>query len=191
MSASDPNKKTAKAIIAVVVLMVALSYASVPLYSLFCKMTGYEGTTRRSDSAPSKTYERTITVLMDARTDTGLPWEFRPEQRRIAVKVGQQGLASFVATNFSAQRTVGTALYNVTPDKAGRYFFKTQCFCFAEQVLEPGKVAHFPVVFYVDPKILQDPDMDDVSDITLSYTFFPANSKNFEKAMKKYGQKSK
>ena len=184
----DKNRKTAAAILCVVGAMIALSFAFVPLYRLFCQMTGYDGTTQVSAKAPGKIYEREIDVMFDARTDSGLPWEFVPEKRRVRVKVGQQGFISFRATNLSARKTVGTAIYNVTPDKAGAYFSKTQCFCFNEQVLEGGRTAHFPVVFYIDPKILQDRQMDDVSDITLSYTFFPANSKNFEKAMEKYGE---
>ena len=185
----DKNRKTAAAILCVVVAMIGLSFASVPLYRLFCQMTGYDGTTQVSAKAPDKIYQREIDVFFDARTDSGLPWEFVPEKRHVKVKVGQQGLISFKATNLSARRTVGTALYNVTPEKSGPYFQKTQCFCFTEQVLEGGATAHFPVLFYIDPRILEARDMDDVSDITLSYTFFAANSKNFDKAMAKYGEK--
>jgi cytochrome c oxidase assembly protein subunit 11 len=184
----DKNRKTATAIVLVVLAMIGLSFAFVPLYRLFCQMTGYDGTTQISAAPPDKIYEREIDVFFDARTDSGLPWEFVPEKRRVKVKVGQQGMISFRATNLSARRTVGTALYNVTPEKSGIYFQKTQCFCFNEQVLEGGATAHFPVLFYIDPKILKARDMDDVSDMTLSYTFFAANSKNFEKAMEKYGQ---
>lgn len=185
----DKNKKTALALAAIVVAMVGLCAISVPLYRLFCERTGYAGTIQRGGAAPQKISERTITILFDARTDNGLPWEFKPEQVKMTVKVGQQGLASFVASNLSAFSTTGTALYNVTPDAAGQYFHKTQCFCFAQQILEPGKTAHFPVIFYLDPKLLKDPDMDDVTDITLSYTFFSADSKNLDTAIEKYGQK--
>lgn len=182
----DRNHKTVLAVLAVVLGMIALTYASVPLYRLFCQVTGYDGTTQVSQQAPSKIFKRMITVSLDARTDTTLPWDFKPEQRAVKLKIGQQAIASFSAINQSARPTVGTALYNVTPEKAGPYFYKTQCFCFAEQVLAPGKTAHFPVVFYIDPKIMDDPDMDDVSDITLSYTFFPANSERFDRAMQRY-----
>lgn len=185
------NKRIAFGIVIVVVGMIALSFASVPLYSLFCRMTGYGGTTQVAKAAPHDVRDRTITVSFDARVDPGLPWDFKPEKHSIDIKVGQQGMIVFHATNLSARTTVGTALYNVTPDKAGPYFTKTQCFCFAEQVLTGGKSAQFPVLFYIDPKIMDNPDMNDVSDITLSYTFFPADSKNFEKAMNALGQEIK
>ncbi len=179
------NRRMAAAVVMTVAGMVALAYASVPLYKLFCRVTGYDGTTQVAAHAPQKILQRKITIFFDARTDSGLPWEFAPEKRRVIVNVGQQGFISFQATSQSAQPTTGTALYNVTPDKAGKYFVKTQCFCFAQQRLAPGKTAHFPVVFFVDPKIADDPDMDDVTDITLSYTFYPANTPRFDQAFEK------
>jgi cytochrome c oxidase assembly protein subunit 11 len=181
------NKRTALVILAVVAAMVGLSFAFVPLYRLFCEMTGFAGTPAIGKDAPEKTLARKITISFDGRVDPGLPWDFRPEKRRITVHVGQQGLISYRGKNLSARATTGTAVYNVTPDKAGKYFTKTQCFCFAEQSLGPGKTAHFPVVFYVDPTIAKDREMDDVTDITLSYTFFPANSKALDDALSAYG----
>lgn len=183
------NKKILFGVIGVVVVMIALSFASVPLYSLFCKATGLDGTVTRADALPSTIDKREITVLFDARVDSGLPWDFRPEQRKVTVKIGQQGLIAFKADNISAQKTVGTAVYNVTPEKVAKYFHKTQCFCFAEQLLNGGETAHFPVVFFIDPAILKDEEMDDVTDITLSYTFFAANSKALDRAISTYGLK--
>lgn len=182
------NKKILFAGLGVVALMIALSFAAVPLYSMFCKATGFGGTTMLAKEAPKDISERTIKVLFDARVDAGLPWDFKPETRSLTVKIGQQGLIAFQATNVSARQTKGTAVYNVTPEKVGKYFNKTQCFCFAEQELPPGKSAHFPVVFFIDPAILKDPDLEDVTDITLSYTFFPADSKALDDALSRYGQ---
>lgn len=183
------NKKVMLTVVGVVAFMVALSFASVPLYSLFCRVTGLDGTVTRADRLPDTIDARTITVSFDARVDQGLPWDFRPEQRKVTVKIGQQGLIAFKADNISAKTTIGTAVYNVTPEKVAKYFHKTQCFCFAEQLLNGGETAHFPVVFFIDPEILKDEEMDDVTDVTLSYTFFAANSKALDRAISHYGQK--
>ena len=188
MDIAAKNRRLAKWVVCAVLFMIGLSFASVPLYTLFCRVTGYDGTTQVGEKLPDTISERKITIAFEAQVDRALPWDFKPEKRQVTVNIGQQGLISYTARNLSAQKTVGTALYNVTPDKAGKYFFKTQCFCFAEQLLEGGKEAHFPVIFYVDPKILEDRNMDDVSDIALSYTFFPANSKKFDAALEKYAQ---
>ncbi|SMH58845.1 cytochrome c oxidase assembly protein [Azospirillum agricola] len=154
--------------------MVGLAYASVPLYSLFCAVTGFGGTTMRADAAAATTLDRKITVRFNADTNTALPWSFRPEQKDMVLKLGETGLAAYRAENRADKPTVGTAVYNVTPDKAGRYFNKLECFCFTEQVLQPGQAVDMPVAFFVDPAMNDDPNMADVTTITLSYTFFRA-----------------
>ncbi|MBP2226989.1 cytochrome c oxidase assembly protein subunit 11 [Azospirillum agricola] len=154
--------------------MVGLAYASVPLYSLFCAVTGFGGTTMRADAAAATTLDRKITVRFNADTNTALPWSFRPEQKDMVLKLGETGLAAYRAESRGDKPTVGTAVYNVTPDKAGRYFNKLECFCFTEQVLQPGQAVDMPVAFFVDPAMNDDPNMADVTTITLSYTFFRA-----------------
>lgn len=166
------NATVALLAVGVVVAMVGLSYASVPLYRLFCQVTGFGGTTQVADAAPGSVSERRITVQFNADTAGGIPWQFRPQQREVTLNVGEQGLAFYAATNLSESRVVGTSTFNVTPLKAGAYFNKIDCFCFTEQALEPGASAEFPVSFFVDPAIEQDPNMRDVKTITLSYTFF-------------------
>ncbi len=158
--------------VAAVAFMVGLSFAAVPLYDLFCRVTGYGGTTQVSSAAPEEVFNRTIRIRFDASTNTGLPWQFHPEQREMEVRVGETGLAFYKAQSRSAERTVGTATFNVTPLKAGQYFAKTECFCFTEQALEPGQIVDMPVSFYIDPAIMDDKNLDDVNTITLSYTFF-------------------
>lgn len=154
--------------------MVGLAYASVPLYALFCQVTGFGGTTQRADAAPARQVDRVIKVRFNADVNQSLPWRFKPEQKELTVKLGEMGLAAYQAANRTDQATVGTALYNVTPDKAGKYFNKIECFCFTEQVLEPGQSVDMPVAFFVDPSLADDPAMEDVTTITLSYTFFRA-----------------
>lgn len=181
------NGQIAFAIVSIVVFMIGVSFVSVPLYNLFCRMTGYGGTPQiGATKAPDKIYDRTITVSFITDTDRALPWEFKPELRKIDVKVGQTAIVNFDARNETAHPTVGTALYNVTPDKIGKYFHKTQCFCFQEQVLNPGATAHFPVMFYIDPSIMTDKSVRDVTDITLAYTFYPASSKNLDQALENF-----
>jgi len=158
--------------------MIGLAYASAPLYALFCQMTGFGGTTQRAEAAPSAVVERTITVRFNSDVNRALPWSFRPEQRALRVKLGEMGLASYRAENRGDRPTVGTAMYNVTPDKAGRYFNKIECFCFTEQVLHPGQAVDMPVAFFVDPAMADDPAMEDVTTITLSYTFFRAKDES-------------
>jgi cytochrome c oxidase assembly protein subunit 11 len=154
--------------------MVGLAYASVPLYDLFCKVTGFGGTTQRAEVAPTTILDRKITVRFNADVDNKLPWAFRPEQKEITLKLGETGLAAYRAENRTANATVGTASFNVTPDKAGQYFNKIECFCFTEQVLQGGQAVDMPVAFFVDPAMAQDRNMEDVTTITLSYTFFRA-----------------
>lgn len=177
------NKRLALTVLAVAAGMIALAYASVPLYDLFCRATGFGGTTQVAAQAPEKVLDRIITVRFDASTGHGMPWHFAPEQRRIDVRLGEKTLTAYRAANPSEQAVTGTAVYNVSPPKAGKYFNKISCFCFAEQTLGPGEKANMPVVFFVDPALNDDPDMQDVSSITLSYTFFESGSAALDKAM--------
>ena len=165
------------AVLAGIVLSgVALSYAAVPLYRLFCQVTGFGGTTQVASAAPVKALERRVTVRFNADVDPALPWSFQPVAREVTVRVGEQSLAFYRATNRGAEPVIGTATFNVTPLKAGAYFDKIDCFCFSEQRLGPGESADLPVSFFVDPAIADDRKLDDVSTITLSYTFFRAQS---------------
>lgn len=163
---------TALALAGVIAGMVGLTAAAVPLYRLFCQVTGYGGTTQVAAQPPATISEQTIKVRFNADVDPRLPWGFRPVQREVEVRLGEQSLAFFHATNQSDRTVVGQAVYNVTPHKAGPYFDKIACFCFDEQVLGPGEEADLPVSFYVDPAILEDPNTQNVGTITLSYTFF-------------------
>ena len=163
---------TAKALTAVAVAMLGLGFASKPLYDTFCKVTGYGGTTKQAASNESDILEREITVYFDSNVAGGLPWNFKPEQVKMTVNVGQSGLAYYKVTNTSERAITGTATYNVTPVKAAPYFVKTECFCFTEQTIEPGQEVSFPVLFHVDSQIAEEDRLDDVRDITLSYTFF-------------------
>lgn len=153
--------------------MVGASFAAVPLYRLFCQVTGYGGATQRAE-APTRAEPlgRIIHVRFDSSVAPGLAWRFKPVEREIAVHVGENALAFYRAENTGARRITGTATFNVTPDKAGAYFNKIDCFCFSEQALEAGEVADMPVTFFVDPAIMDDRNLDDVNTITLSYTFF-------------------
>ena len=170
---SKANRRLGIALILVPMAMVGAAYASVPLYQLFCQVTGFGGTTQVADAAPEAVGERVFTIRFNADVDPNLPWDFQPVQRAMTVRVGESGLAHFEARNRSARPTAGTATFNVTPLKAGQYFNKVQCFCFTEQRLSPGARADMPVSFFVDPRIDDDPNLDEVKTITLSYTFFP------------------
>lgn len=187
---SDLQRKNTKVMLAtfgVVFGMVALSFASVPLYRLICQVTGWGGTTQMvAENKSERIYEREITVRFNTDVARGMPWDFKPELRSVKVKVGQDGLIAFVAKNTSDVPVTGTAVYNVTPLKVAKYFYKTQCFCFGEQTLNPGQAQHMPVTFFVDPAIMQDRDMDDVKTITLSYSFFRHGSRELENAIEKY-----
>jgi len=154
--------------------MVGLSYAAVPLYRLFCQVTGYGGTTQVAQHGPATPGQRMMTVRLDANVSSGLAWDFRPVTRSIDLRVGESVLAHYRATSLSDRRTVGTATFNVTPLSAGQYFNKVECFCFTEQRLAAGESADLPVSFFIDPAIEQDHDFDGVRTITLSYTYFPA-----------------
>ena len=155
--------------------MIGLTYASVPLYNMFCKATGFGGTPRRADAAPSSTTGKFITIRFDANTADSLGWSFHPVQSLMKIRIGEQYLAHYSATNVTGKKLTGSAVFNVTPTEAGAYFNKIECFCFTEQTLKPGESADLPVDFFVDPAILDDPDSRSISEITLSYTFFPVD----------------
>ncbi|MHA6720182.1 cytochrome c oxidase assembly protein [Sphingomonas sp. RS6] len=159
----------------IVCAMTGLGFASVPLYRLFCQVTGLNGTTQRGLRAPGATGQR-ITVAFDSNVSPKLPWKFVPERRADTIDIGGRDMAFFTATNLSNRPVTGTATFNVTPVYVGKYFTKIQCFCFTQQTLAPGETVRMPVIFYVDPKILDDPDARDVQEITLSYTFYPVDS---------------
>lgn len=156
-----------------VAVMIALVVGSVPLYRLFCQVTGTGGTTRVASAAPAPA-DGLITVRFDANVVKDVPWRFRPEQASMTLRLGETGLALFSARNLADHAVVGMATFNVVPDKAGRYFNKIECFCFTEQRLEPGQRVDMPVQFFVDPAIASDPHTAEITTITLSYTFFRA-----------------
>jgi cytochrome c oxidase assembly protein subunit 11 len=156
-----------------VAAMVGMSYAAVPLYSWFCRTTGFGGTPLVSHAAPMQISERRITVRFDANIGAGLPWRFEPERTAIDVRLGEVVTIYYTVTNLTARETAGQAAYNVAPPTAGGYFDKINCFCFTEQRLAPGERREMAVVFYVDPELAKDSDQDDLNTITLSYTFYP------------------
>lgn len=160
---------------ATVVAMVGLTYASVPLYRLFCQVTGFGGTTQRAEAAPQQALDKTISVRFDANTSGKLAWAFHPVQPALKVKFGEQNMAYYEAVNRSDKTLTGSAVFNVTPPQAGAFFNKIQCFCFTEQTLKPGEKIEMPVTFFVDPDMLEDPDAAGVDEITLSYTFYPVD----------------
>lgn len=167
------NLRVAVSMASLAVGMVGLSYAAVPLYQLFCQVTGYGGTTQRAERAPDTVLDRTITVRFDANVGRGLGWSFRPVQRQQVLKIGESSLAFYEAKNLTQRTLTGTATFNVSPQAAGSYFSKIECFCFTEQTLEPGERADMPVTFFIDPDIVNDPEARNIQEITLSYTFFP------------------
>ena len=177
---STPRQNRANARVAfvtagVAVGMVGLSFASVPLYRLFCQVTGFGGTTQRAEHAPDAVGDRIITVRFNADVaGSNLPWTFAPVQREVKVRVGEERLIHYHAVNRGSEPVIGTATFNVTPAKAGIYFQKIACFCFAEQRLDAGESVDMPVSFFVDPEIAKDPNTRDLNTITLSYTFFRA-----------------
>ena len=165
--------------------MGVLSYASVPLYKLFSQVTGYGGTTQQVTSPSSQILERKIKIRFDANTKPTLDWNFQPVQTSMDISVGQNALAFYQAENTGKAPVVGTATFNVTPEKAGVYFIKIDCFCFVEQLLAPQEAVEMPVSFFIDPDIVNDPNLDDVTTITLSYTFFPSEDQSLVGKTKK------
>jgi len=177
MRQPNPAKNLRVAIIAASVAagMVGMSYAAVPLYRLFCQVTGFGGTTQRAEAAPERATDTPVSVRFDANTSGNLAWSFHAVQTQMTVKVGEQNMAYYKATNISDKPVTGTAVFNVTPVNAGAYFNKIQCFCFTEQTLQPGESIEMPVSFFVDPDMLEDPDAAGIKEITLSYTFYPVD----------------
>ena len=184
------NRSLVINLVAIVLGMLMLAYASVPLYRIFCQVTGFGGTTQRTSTNSTAMSDRMITVRFNTDTDPKLPWKFTPIEKSVTVHLGQNRLVAFRAVNESNQPTRGTASYNVTPFAAGKYFNKIQCFCFEEQSLAPGQSATLPVSFFVDPAILDDPLVGDVANITLSYTFFSYESANQSKLQANHSKKN-
>lgn len=174
---AQQNRKVAMVAGLIALAMVALGFASVPLYRAFCQATGFNGATQRVETdAPGAVVGKIVNVRFDANIKPGMGWIFRPEKNVMRVAVGAREMAFFEAINTTDHAITGRASYNVTPVQTGEYFDKIQCFCFNEQTLKAGERVRMPVIFYVDPKFLQDPDANDISEITLSYTFFPVDS---------------
>ena len=171
MSASSSNR-TAFKLLGVALTMGALSFAAVPFYDWFCRVTGFGGTTSVATSGSDVILDQTVLVRFDASKEIGMPWDFKPQQREMRIRIGETAIAFYEAHNPSDKPVAGTASYNVTPDAAGGYFSKTECFCFTEQVLAPGETAIMPVTFFVDPEIVKDREGKFVKEITLSYTFY-------------------
>ena len=184
------NRRTGILVLWAVIAMIGLSFASVPLYTLFCKVTGFGGTTMLADKAPDHILDRKVTVRFNTDINADLPWEFKAEKKYVNVNIGQQALITYKAKNWSGQTTGGTAVYNVTPPKAGKYFRKIECFCFQEQVLKAGENVDMPILFFIDPAFADDRDMEDVTTITLSYTFYPLDSAALERAMEAFYNQS-
>jgi len=167
------NRKIAVVCACVFTSMIGAAYAAVPLYNLFCSVTGFGGTTQVADSESDVVIDRLITVRFDGNVNHELPWKFKPAQRSVTVKMGESAQLAYLATNTGDKTTVGTSTFNVSPPTAGIYFNKLQCFCFTEQALKAGETVEMPVVFFVDPEMDKDPELKAVKEITLSYTFFP------------------
>lgn len=153
--------------------MIGMAYAAVPLYTLFCRVTGYNGTTQRVEQASDVILDEKVKVTFDANTSGGLPWEFKPVQRDIDIRIGETVQVMYKAKNLSSKPTTGQATFNVTPMQAGAYFNKVQCFCFTETTLQPGEEMEMPVVFFVDPDMVKAVETKDIKTLTLSYTFYP------------------
>jgi cytochrome c oxidase assembly protein subunit 11 len=172
---SKAKRRTALISAVVVFGMTGAAFAAVPLYRTFCQLTGFDGTVRRATAAPTQVLDKTLVIRFDANV-RGVPWEFGPDQTSQKVKIGKTGLAFFHVKNMSDKPVTAHAAYNVVPESAAKYFQKLQCFCFTDQTLQPGQSADFPVVYFVDPKYVADPDTKNEPDITLSYTFFPVGA---------------
>jgi cytochrome c oxidase assembly protein subunit 11 len=172
---TQKNRRTALIMSGVVAAMLGLAFASVPLYRMFCELTGFAGTPARAASAPGAVAGQ-IGVRFDANIHPGLPWRFEPEQTTVRVQPGARTKIFYLARNLSARTWTGQAVFNVSPDQVGKYFKKIQCFCFTEQTLKAGEKVDMPVVFFVDPAIKKDPDTKDIDEITLSYTFYPVET---------------
>ena len=166
-----PQQRTARLLVGVAVVMLSLSFAAVPFYRWFCQTTGYGGTTSVAAQGSDVVLDQSITIRFDGNVEAGMPWQFKPVVTTMDLRIGETGLAFFEATNPTDRVIAGQASYNVTPDSAGGYFTKIDCFCFTEQVLQPHQTVQMPVTFYVDPSIMADTQARLVPEITLSYTF--------------------
>lgn len=166
------ERKTAIFLVGIIIGMIGLSFASVPLYRIFCQKTGFGGTTQVATAFAKEIRDRTFTVRFNADVSSDLPWSFEPLQKEIKVKAGETAFALYHVVNNSNEPLIGMSTYNVTPDKAGGYFNKVECFCFLEQRLEPHESVDMPLLFFIDPSVTEDKNMYDVDTITLSYTFF-------------------
>lgn len=183
----EKNRRIGYIVVGLVLGMFALTASSVELYKLYCKMTGFGGKAEQSTTPKSDVVlNREIKVRFNTDVSANLPWEFKSDQEPVTLKLGQEAAVSFSATNLGNVGFAGTALYNVDPPAAGVYFHKTQCFCFDYQLIAPKKEAHFPVVFYIDPELDKDPQLKDLKSITLSYSFFKADSPELEKALEDF-----
>lgn len=156
--------------------MIGLAYASAPLYDLFCRVTGYDGTPVVGTAGASRVVERTVSVRFDANVSPGLSWRFAPETPQVEAKLGETKTVFYRVRNDGSTARSGIATFNVQPGQAGAFFIKLQCFCFTEQTLQPGETMDFPVAFYIDPSLAEDTNLQDLSSITLSYTYFPAKN---------------
>jgi len=179
---SSRNKRFLIGFSVLALSMVGAGYASVPLYNIFCKVTGYGGTTQTADVGADEVLDRMVTIRFDATVSHGLDWEFRPEQLEQRIHIGENSLAKYRAVNHSDRPITGMASYNITPQKAGVYFVKLECFCFTEQTLQPGESVDMPVIYFVSPEIADDPRLDDIKTITLSYTFFEKENPQSKKS---------
>ena len=186
LTLEQKNKRVALSVGFIVVLMIGLAFASVPLYKLFCAVTGYGGTTQRAETGQLVVLDRIMKIRFNTNTAHDLPWDFRPEAKEMSVNIGADGFINFIAMNTSNKPVAGTALFNVTPLKAGKYFNKVQCFCFGEQILNPNEKVNMPVSFFIDPELAEDRNLDDVKTITLSYSFFKTESDALDKAMEAF-----
>lgn len=179
--------KTVRYLVGVVVFMGAMAWAAVPLYDLFCRVTGYGGTTSTATAGSDVILDQTIKIRFDASKERDFPWIFKPVVREMEIRIGETGLAFYEATNPTDRPVAGSAAYNVAPFTAGGYFAKIDCFCFEEQVLQPGETVLMPVTFYVDPDIVNDPDAKNNKHITLSYTFYEIDLPEEETAQARTG----
>ncbi|MHB1104023.1 MAG: cytochrome c oxidase assembly protein [Devosia sp.] len=165
------NLRLAVILSGIVAGMIGMAYAAVPLYALFCQVTGYDGTTQVADANPKGTIAREMTVGFDSNVDAGLAWTVKPS-RPVTGKIGEVTTVNYVATNLSDKSVTGTAIFNVVPETAGIYFNKIECFCFSEQTLKPGETVEMPVTFFIDPDLAKNEELDTIRQITLSYTFY-------------------
>lgn len=185
MTAQTPNRdneRLVRRLLAVVVVMGALAWAAVPFYSWFCQVTGFAGTTQVATESADRILDETVTVRFDSNVMSNLGWTFRPMQREMEVRIGETAMAFYEAVNNTDQTVTGTASYNVSPDAAGYFFSKMECFCFTEQTLKPGERIEMPLTFFVEPDMVDDRDAGRIRDITLSYTFFRSDTQKSAEA---------